>query len=591
MEYDKRVKLQRRELPTALPIRFPNIVEQRGLMVSMRDGVRLATDVYRPAGEDGRVAPEPLPAVLIRLPYGKDEAHPAMPAHGKYWARRGYVCVIQDVRGKFQSEGEWFPVIHEADDGFDTIDWVATQPWCDGQVAATGGSYLAHCAAASRFHSALRCMALGSTGIDLYCPLFEGGAFCIKTAGLRICNQGNRGQVNWLSADTRRLALRDLARAAGRPSHLCDLAFAYPENNEIWVRFDFADLWTKLDIPVFHWTGWYDNCLRGSLEGWQGIQERNIYKTVRQNQWLTISPADHELTTETTGEAGHLSLDAQGVSNDRICLFFDHWLRREESDDFAQTPRVRAYIVGGGRWREGSAWPLPGTRFTKYYLRSSKRSISEGAGGTQRANGPCMGLLSPELPGAETPHSFTCGPADPVGPWVGKDERAAAATLTDRRRVVPRPNVLSYETAPLAAPLEIVGPVSATLHVTTSARENDFTVTLVDTWPDGHAQVVQEGVRCLDICDNAGEQAGPPPAPDEVYQLRIDLAASGYEFAVGHRVGVEVSSGAFDRWDRKQDAGDALGEEAELPVAQRTVYHDSLRPSHIVLPLAPKADP
>ncbi|MCX6364276.1 MAG: CocE/NonD family hydrolase, partial [Actinobacteria bacterium] len=123
--YDKRVKLPKRELPTELPLRHPRVVEQRGAMVPMRDGVRLSTNVYRPAGEDGRAVNERLPAVLIRLPYGKDEPYAGMPAHGRYWARKGYVCVIQDVRGKFESEGEWFPVVHEADDGYDTIAWVA----------------------------------------------------------------------------------------------------------------------------------------------------------------------------------------------------------------------------------------------------------------------------------------------------------------------------------------------------------------------------------------------------------------------------------------------------------------------------------
>ena len=152
-----------------------------------------------------------------------------------------------------------------------------------------------------------------------------------------------------------------------------------------------------------------------------------------------------------------------------------------------------------------------------------------------------------------------------------------------------RPDVLGYVTAPLAEPLEIVGPLEATLFVSTSAPDTDFTVTLVDIWPDGYAQLVQEGIRRLRFREGAGEHAGPPAAPGEVYELRLDLAATGYEFAAGHRVGVEVSSSAFDRWDRNPNTGHAFGVDAaaDLRVAHQTVYHDGERPSRIVLPLAP----
>ena len=571
IEYDKRVKLPRRELPTGLPLRHPGVVERRDVMVPMRDGVLLATDVYRPADEDGRELEERRPAVLIRLPYGKDEPYTSMPAHGRYWARKGYVCVVQDVRGKFKSEGEWFPVVHEADDGYDCIDWVAAQPWCDGQVGTVGESYLSltQWAAATRFHPALRCLAAGDMGIDLYRLLFEGGAFCLNTTGMWVCDQAHHGYINWLRLDSSHLPLKDVARAAGLPSHLYDLAMSEPERGELWAGFDLTELWERLDIPVFHWTGWYDNFLRGSLEGWRGIQERNVYDAVRQNQWLTISPADHELTTEETGRAGRLSLDAQGISNDRACLFFDHWLRHDEGDAFLETPRVRVYILGADRWREAAEWPLPGTRFTDFYLRAG-------------------GGLSPLPPAAEPPDGFDYDPAHPADYWVGKDAWAAAGNLADRRRIVARADVLGYVTMPLAEPLEIVGPLEATLFVSTSASDTDFTVTLVDIWPDGYAQLVQEGIRRLSF-RGGGEHAGPPALPGEVYELRLDLAATGYEFAAGHRLGVEVSSSAFDRWDRNPNTGHAFGVDAaaDLRVAHQTVYHDGERPSRIVLPLAP----
>ena len=575
-EADRRLRVPRRQHPTATADRFPRCAQTHGLMVPMRDGVRLSTNVYRPADERGGAAGEALPAILIRLPYGKDDPYANMPAHGRYWARKGYVCVTQDVRGKFASEGEWQPLLNEADDGYDTIDWVATQTWCDGQVGMIGESYFAltQWAAASRFHTALRCIAPGCTGVDLYRLMYESGAFTLDTTGTWICDQLHRRYINYLRFDPWTLPLEDYAAQAGFPSALFDQAVAHPDRDGTWAEYDLSEILEKLDIPAFHWTGWYDCFLPASLETWEGVQARNVYDTVRQNQWLCISPADHELTTEKTGAAGRHDLAEQGITNDRIQAFFDHWLRHD-GDGFGATPRVRCYVTGADRWREADEWPLPGTRFTPFYLRAAE-------GGDA---GP--GLLSPGSPAAEPPDEFTYNPVRPVDYWVGRPVWSAAKDLADRRQIVARPDVLGYVTPPLEKALEVVGPLSATLYVSTSAPDTDFTVALVDIWPDGHAQLVQEGIRRLRYRDGDGEHAGPPAAPGAVYELCVGMAATGYEFAAGHRVGVEVSSSAFDRWDRNLNTGHPPGRDADVALAHQTVYHDGERPSHLVLPLAP----
>jgi putative CocE/NonD family hydrolase len=594
---DKRLRLPRRQHPTATPDRFPRCAETRGLMVPMRDGVRLATDVYRPADAASRAHDAPLPAILIRLPYGKDEPYASMPAHGRYWARKGYVCVVQDVRGKFASEGEWLPLLNEADDGYDTIDWIVGRPWSDGQVGMIGESYFAltQWAAASRFHTALRCIAPGCMGIDLYRLMYEGGALALDTTGTWVCDQLHRRDINYLRFDPWTLPLKDYPARAGFPSALFDQAVEHPDRDATWEPYDLSEILEKLDIPAYHWTGWFDCFLPASLATWRGVQERNWYDTVRENQWLCISPADHELTTEATGAAGRHALAGQGITNDRVLAFFDHWLRLE-SDGFGKTPRVRCYVVGADRWCEADEWPLPGTRFTTYHLRSGASDESEAAdpqrtgddgGGPGGEAGP--GLLSPEPPGPEPPDAFTYNPVRPVDHWVGRPVWSAARHLDDRRRVVSRPDVLGYVTPPLAAPLEVVGPLAATLYVSTSAPDTDFTVTLVDIWPDGYAQLVQEGIRRLRYREGDGEHAGPPAVPGAVYELHIDMAATGYEFAAGHRVGVEVSSSSFDRWDRNPNTGHPPGRDAEIALAHQTVYHDAERPSHLMLPVAPLA--
>ncbi len=576
-EVDKRLRLPRRRQPTATPDRLPRCAETRGLMVAMRDGIRLSTNVYRPADEDGRAVEDPLPAILIRLPYGKDEPYADMPAHGRYWARKGYVCVVQDVRGKFASEGEWQPVLNEADDGYDTIDWMATQAWSDGQVGMVGESYFAltQWAAAGRFHPALRCIAPGCMGLDLYRLVYEGGALTLATAGTWICDQLHRGYINYLRFDPWTLPLRRYADHAGYPSALFDQALAHPDRDETWAPYDLSEVLDKLDIPAYHWTGWYDCFLTATLETWNGVQSRNMYDTVRENQWLCVGPNDHELTTEKTGTAGRHALVDQGITNDRIVAFFDHWLRHE-SDGFGTTPRVRCYVTGAGRWREADAWPLPGTRFTKYYLRAGD------AGGEASP-----GRLSPVAPGAESPDEFTYNPVRPVDHWVGRPVWSAAGNLEDRRQIVARPDVLGYVTPPLAEPLEIVGPLAVTLYVSTSAPDTDFTVALVDIWPDGYAQLVQEGIRRLRYREGDGEHAGKPAAPGAVYEVLVGMAATGYEFAAGHRVGVEISSSAFDRWDRNLNTGHPQARDAEIALAHQTVHHDAERPSHLVLPLVP----
>jgi hypothetical protein len=590
-QVDKRLRLPRRRVPTETTDRFPRCRVTPGVMVPMRDEVRLSTNVYRPAGNDGRAHEAPLPAVLIRVPYGKDDPYLSMPAHGRYWARKGYACVIQDVRGKFASEGEWQPLLHEADDGYDTIDWIASQRWSDGQVGMIGESYFAltQWAAASRFHPALRCIAPGCMGVDLYRLMYEDGALALDTTGTWVCDQLHRRYINYLRFDPWVLPLKRYPADAGFPSELFDQAIAHPDRDETWEPYDLSEVLDELDIPAFHWTGWYDCFLRPSLETWEGVQRRNRYDTVRGSQWLCIGPADHELTTETTGTAGRHELAGQGVVNDRVLAFFDHWLRHA-GEGFETSPRVRCYVTGAGRWREGDGWPLPGTRFTKYYLRAAAPAAGGGAeAGAGEPGEPVErpGLLSQEPPGDEPPDEFTYNPARPVDYWVGKPVFSAAKFLADRRQIVARPDVAGYVTPPLDEPLEVVGPLSATLYVSTSAPDTDFTVALVDIWPDGYAQLVQEGIRRLRYREGDGEHAGPPAAPGAVYELRVDMAATGYEFTVGHRVGVEVSSSAFDRWDRNLNTGHPLGQDAEMVLAHQTVWHDGKRASHIDLPLAP----
>ena len=376
----KRLTLPRKELPSATPERHPRVhvlVDERA---PMHDGVTLATDIYLPAGADGRQAGEAFPAVLIRMPYGIREPYAYMPAVGRYWARRGYACAVQDVRGKYCSEGEWDPFMNEADDGYDAVDWVAKQAWCNGRVGMTGESYFGFtqwAAAASR-HPALRCISPGDMGLDIYGMLFEGGALALCSTALWACDQARRGYINWLRFDTRHLPVAEMAKAAGLPSELFSELVAHPSRDAYWgQRFDFHEVLETVDIPVLVWSGWYDNLLRGTLGCWNGMEaadaERGAACASRRPRWLMLGPTDHETSPDFDRTVGRIALPEGPRTWDRVLEFLDAVLLGDEGgelDAYAATPRVRAYVTGAERWREAGEWPLPETAFTPFYLLS-----------------------------------------------------------------------------------------------------------------------------------------------------------------------------------------------------------------------------
>ncbi len=586
LEAQKRFTLPRKELPSAVPERHPRVHVLGDRRVPMRDGVTLATDVYLPAGDDGKPVGAACPAVLIRMPYGIREPYAYMPAIGRYWARRGYACVVQDVRGKYGSEGEWDPFRHEVDDGYDAIEWTAHQTWCDGHVGMTGESYFGHTqwAAAASHHPALRCISPGDMGCDVYALLYEGGALALGSTALWACDQARRYYINWLRFDTRHLPLAEMADAAGLPSRLFTELIARPSRDEYWREYDFRDVLAAVDVPVFLWSGWFDNMLAPTIDCWRGMQaadaEAGAEGTARRPRWLTLGPTDHETSPDFSGAVGRIRLPEEPRSWDCVLGFMDAVLRDGDRDrgdvaggatGFAATPRVRVYVTGAGRWREADEWPLPDAEPTLFYLSGDGTAAP--------------GELVAAPPPGEEPDRYAYDPLDPPNWWEGKDLWAAAKHLGDRRSLEERPDVLTYTGQTLVAPLEVVGPLGAVLWVSTTAPDTDFVVSLVDVWPDGYVQLVQQGIRRLRYRDSDSEPALAEPG--EVYRIEVSLAATGYLFAAGHRLRVEVASAEFDRWDRNPNTGHAFAADAVTRVAVQTVYHDRERPSHVVLPVIP----
>jgi putative CocE/NonD family hydrolase len=601
LEAQKRFTLPRKELPSAVPERHPRVSLLGDRRVPMRDGVTLATDVYLPAGEDGRPAMPACPAVLIRMPYGIREPYAYMPAIGRYWARRGYACVVQDVRGKYGSEGEWDPFRHEVDDGYDAIEWTAHQQWCDGRVGMTGESYFGHTqwAAAASHHPALRCISPGDMGCDVYALLYEGGALALGSTALWACDQARHAYINWLRFDTRHLPLGQMADAAGLPSRLFTELIARPSRDEYWRGYDFREVLAAVDVPVYLWSGWYDNMVAPTIDCWWGMEAADAKAgatgAARRPRWLTLGPSDHETSPDFSGTVGRIVIPEAPRTWDRVLEFMDAVLRDEDDSGesagagFATTPRVRVYVIGAGRWREADEWPLPTAVPTLFHLSgdgTASPPLGPGAdGGGDSAAGTACGRLVPAPPTTEPPDRYAYDPLDPPNWWEGKDLWAAAKHLGDRRPLEERPDVLTYTGPVLAAPLEVVGPLGAALWVSTTAPDTDIVVSLVDVWPDGYVQLVQQGIRRLRYRESEREPALAEPG--EVYRIEVALAATGYLFAAGHRLRVEVASAEFDRWDRNPNTGHEFAADAATRLAVQTVYHDRERPSHVILPVVP----
>jgi len=540
------------------------------VMIAMRDGTRLATDVYLPDG-DG-----PFPTVLTRMPYGKTEPYCYMPVIAAYWVRKGYAAVVQDVRGKWASEGHFEPNLasNEVPDGYDTIDWIAGQPWSNGKVAMWGESYFgftSYCAAAGG-HPALVCITPGDISLDRYGATFRHGCLQLNTVGTWAISMTDQTYQDLSRLDYWHLPLATMAQTAGAPSTYFDALIANPVPSPFWEERSVLAGYESIRIPVLHWGGWYDNYLGPTIADWRRMDANNAGAA---NQHLFIGPWDHEGTADRCHHVGLLPV-ADGTSAarwDHYCAFFDRYLMGLDNG-FGDSGAVRYYVMGADCWRDAPSWPPPETEATPLYLRSNGHAATLDGDGRLDWNAP---------EGEEPEDGFIYDPADPVSDTLALDCWAIAGQMGDRRPVEQRADVLVYTTPPLDDALELTGPVTAHLHVSSSAPDTDFTVAVVDVAPDGAANLIQDGILRASYRD--GPLAVAPIEPGRVYALTVDLWSTSYRLAAGHRLRVEVSSSCFNRYDRNLNTGENFGLGADPVHASQRVLHDGAHPSHILLPI------
>jgi uncharacterized protein len=537
------------------------------LMVEMRDGISLATDVYLPDTD------RPFATVMIRLPYGKTVDYCGVAEIARHWNRKGYAFVGQDCRGTYGSGGVFDPAhpYSEAEDGHDTVAWIAEQPWSSGRVALTGESYysLTSFAAASIPHPALACIAPGDFPVDRFDGTYRNG--CLRLAAEALW------AIWWMdplghpvpgeplpTVDVWHLPTAGMARAAGLPNHYFDelVTFSQP-GSRYWEYRCRREAHDAIEIPILHFCGWYDNYLGQQLRDWK--RYRRLDRS-RGRNFLMIGPWSHEGPSGPAERVGIVPVIESGTHRwDRMQAFYDRYLMGLENG-FEAEPRVSYFVIGADEWRWADTWPPPGSEPQTWYL--------HGGGG-----------LSTEAPGDEEPDSYAYDPADPVAWTVGTNPWTFGLNLTDRRPVEARPDVLVYTSAPLPEPVEVIGDMSARLHVSSDAVDTDFTAALVDVFPDGAANLIQDGILRMGLREP--ERGRQLLEPGRVYEVEIDLWAIAYRIPAGHRLRVEISSSEFDRYDRNLNTAALPGESSEIVVAHQTVFHDAARPSHVSLPVRP----
>jgi len=543
-----------------------------GVATPMRDGVKLVSDIYIPA-DTGR-----WPTILIRTPYVKT------PQFRRYklsaYLQNGYAVVLQDTRGRGDSEGEFDFYFPEGKDGYDTIEWIAKQNWSNGRVGTDGGSYLGtvQWLAAREQPPALACMISTAPSGRLFDEIpFLGGAWrgewavpWLGSVAGRVSQSDLADLVKWSDVYQHR-PLRTADLKAGRELPLYRQFLEHPTLDDYWKRIQFGPRdFEKIRVPVMTVTGWYDGDQLGALYYWDGMEKRGGQEDTR---WLTIGPWTHAMTY-LGGEkkVGDIEASAESIipiQANRIA-FFDWCLKR--SAQSVGFPRVRIFVTGANRWIQAEKYPLPEMKATPLYLRSGG-SANSGAGD---------GRLTWDAPKQEPSDTFTYDPRNPV---------PSKPIARDHREVEARKDVLVYTTEALTTPVEIVGRIFVTLVAASDATDTDFTAKLLDVYPDGRSVLLgpsEVGVKRARY--RKGYERTELLTPGKAEEYSIELFDMGHRFLAGHRIRVEISSSASPYVTPNSNTGLPIASDTTFRIARQTVFHDATRQSRVILPVIPIRD-
>ena len=574
-------------LPSVVAQSASGIVIERNVAMQTRDGVTLKADIFRPAGDGS------FPVLLQRTPYNKDNATTfALKA-----VARGFMVVVQDVRGRYTSEGEWYTFEHEGNDGYDAVEWAAALPHSNGKVGMFGGSYVGAtqmlAAISHPPHLAGICPVVTASNYHENWT-YQGGALEqwfdeSWTSGLAqdTLNRRIHDDTNALVGDSA-LPLTEYPIFNVQPvnngtelTHAFAQYFldwlAHPTFDDYWKQWAIDRNYANIQVPALTIAAWYDIFQGGSLLNYEGLRDHAGNPAARSNQRLLVTIGGHAGSGQKIGDVD-FGTAAKEYDEDALTLDWYDYLFLGKQNQFSDPAHpVRIFVMGQDEWRNEAAWPLARAKATRYFLHSAGKANTDTGDGALTASGS----------GGSGADTFTYDPADPVPTTGGPlccDSQHLGPGPRDQKAVESRQDVLIYSTPPLDQDLEVTGPVTLDLYAKSSAVDTDFTAKLVDVWPNGFAQNLTEGILRASFRESTlGDPK--PVTPGQVYEYKIDLWSTSNVFKKGHRIRLEVSSSNFPRFDRNLNTGKSAATSSDFVKATNTVLHDADHPSALILPV------
>jgi putative CocE/NonD family hydrolase len=553
----------------------------------VQDGTTLRADVYRPRGEG------PFPVILMRTPYSKTHAQAnSGPAHPAWFARHGYMVVVQDCRGRWASEGDYYPFRDEAADGYDTVEWAASLDGSNGKVGMYGFSYpgATQLLAATKRPPHLATICPGFTTSQYYEEwTYNQGAFCVAFMTF---------WANFLALDTLRRDGRNEAfdrlrrqilvsepwnwqvplmdyeplREAGAADYFFDW-LEHSSYDDYWRQWSIDEDYSRIEVPALHFGGWYDLFVNGTVRNFTGLRREAASETARAGQKLLIGPWTHSpwYPLPGAGSVGATQID------DWLLRWFDQFLK--DRDTGVLDAAATVFVLGRG-WQDFDAWPPSSVEHVDWFLHSDGRANSAFGDGRLSSEAPTeeppdVYTYDPDLPNVSVGGHSCCPESNsPIGPKCQAETESAAT-------------VLVYTSEPLEDDLDLVGDVSMTLYAATTAVDTDFTARLCIVDEGGCSKNLQEGIVRARFRESLHEPS--LVTPGEVYEYRIHLGPVGVRIARGQRLRVHVSSSDFPLWDRNFNTGESPAKvrPVDAVVATQVVLHNRSYPSRITLPVLP----
>ena len=576
-----------------------SIKVETNLPATMRDGAVLYADLYRPDG------PGPFPTVLQRTPYDKSGPLATGMLDPLKVAQNGFALVIQDTRGRFTSEGEFYCFVDDIEDGYDTVEWAASQPWSNGRIGMVGASYVGatQWLAATTRPPHLVTLVPNVTASNYHDGwTYQGGAFELAfnvswtLNQLALANFPTQAKARGIPQDRQPGLLKavDGMTDAYQSLPLKDLPYlkdglapyyydwlAHPDFDDYWKKLCIEDQHSNITTPALHIGGWYDIFLGGTIRNFLGMRKSGATEDARRGQKLIIGPWEHSAKGGSMVGSHYFGVaaDANALGLDDIHLrWYDYWLNGVDNGILSEPP-VKIFVMGDDVWRDEEDWPLARAQDTKFFLHSGGKANSRHGDGS----------LGVEGPGDEPADVFLYNPADPV-PTVGGalccNPYFAANGAFDQNDIESRADVLVYSTPPLEREVEVTGPVTVTLWAATSATDTDFTAKLVDVCEDGCARNLTDGIIRARYRNSMSHPEPVEPGTPVCYT--IDLWATSNVFKAGHRIRLEISSSNFPRFDRNTNTGNLIAADSELKPALQTVLHAGQHASYVTLPIVPR---